>query len=155
MTRVADPKDIVQDVLLGLSKKLPEEYAHIQDLKRYATKAVRNRCIELALRKHGDPPFVELDKAEQDPLAQPLEPAPSLRNPYEIYAQDQFQRLVHEALDILKPLERAVARLTYLHGESGPTIARKLQLSLDVVRGARERAWMTMKTFFSGSDEER
>lgn len=148
MNPVADPKDLAQDILCTLWSKPPEEYTHIQDLKRYAAKAVRNRCIELALRKQGAPLFVELDKVGQDHLVQPLEPSPSLRNPHDIYEQEQFQQLVHEAIDILKPLERAVARLTHLNGESGPKIAQKLQLSLDVVRGARERAWMKMKQFF-------
>jgi RNA polymerase sigma factor (sigma-70 family) len=149
MHPVADPKDIAQDVLCTLWSKPPEDYTHVQDLKRYAAKAIRNRCIELALRKQGAPPFVELDEAGQDHLAQPLDPSASLRNPHDIYEQEQFQRLLREAMDILKPLERAVARLTHLNGESGPKIAQRLQLSLDVVRGARERAWMKMNKFFS------
>jgi RNA polymerase sigma factor (sigma-70 family) len=154
MNPIADPKDIAQDILCTLWSKPPEEYTHVQDLKRYAAKAVRNRCIELAVRKQGIPPFVELDKAGQDHLAQPLDPPLSLRNPHDIYEQEQFQQLVHEAMDILKPLERAVARLTHLNGESGPKIAQRLELSLDVVRGARERAWMKMKRFFSDLGEK-
>jgi RNA polymerase sigma factor (sigma-70 family) len=145
-----EPKDIAQDVLLRLSKRKAEEYSHIRDLKRYAATAVRNRCIDLVRCKQGVPPLVKLDEVEkEDQLIQPLEVSSGLVDPYHIYEQEQLRKLVLESMDILSPLEREIARLTHLEGESCGAIADRLHLSKHVVRGKRERVWSKMESFLT------
>jgi RNA polymerase sigma factor (sigma-70 family) len=150
MNPLGETKDIVQDVLLRLSKRTHEEYSHIRDLKRYAATAVRNRCRELARRKRGVPPLAKLDEVEkEDHLIQPLEVSSGLKDPYQICEQEQLHKLVHESMDILSPLEREIARLTHLDGESCRAIAHRLHLSKHVVRGNRERGWSKMEGFLT------
>jgi RNA polymerase sigma factor (sigma-70 family) len=145
-----ESKDIVQDVLLRLSKRKPQEYSHIRDVKRYAATAVRNRCIDLARWKQGAPPLVELDEVEKgDQLVQQLAVSSGLEDPYLIYEREQLRQLMHDSMDILSPLEREIARLTHLDGESCGAIADRLHLSKHVVRGNRERGWSKMESFLS------
>lgn len=144
-----EPKDIVQDVLFSLVELIPEDYSDIQDLKRYAAQAVRHRCFELARRKRREPPMAKLDEEGGDHLIQSPEASSSLRDPYQIYEQEQLHELVHASIDTLSPLERVVVRLAHLEGESRPAIASRLQLSKHVVRGNSERARKKMKTFLT------
>ena len=72
-----------------------------------------------------------------------------LRDPYQVYEQEQLRKLVHKSMDILSPLEREIARLTHLDGESCRSIAHRLHLSEYVVRGNRERGWSKMESFLT------
>jgi len=144
-----EPRDVVQDVLYRLLAMSPEDCSNIRHLKRYARQAVRRRCFELARRKRGEPPLAKLEDAEEWHLPESLEASWSLRDPYQVYEKEQLHKRVRESMDLLSPLERDVARLTHLKGESGPAIARRLQMSVHVVRGNRERARKKMKNFLT------
>jgi RNA polymerase sigma factor (sigma-70 family) len=145
----ADPNDTVQDVLLSLAKMPPETYANIHDLKSYAYKAVRNRSIELGIQKRRGPAFVALDKLDQNELTSGLD------NPHDTYEQEQFWKRVHQRMDTFTPRERFVSRLLYLYGESTPETAQRLHWTLDVVRGARERATKKIKDFLNENEHRR
>ena len=149
MNPLADPKDVVQDVLLRLARMNPEDYFHVRDLKRYAAKAVRNRCFELARRRRGKAPLERLGEAGEGQLIEALDASSSLTDPSQLCEEWQIRKLVHQSLDMLSPRERDVARLAHLKGKSDSAIARCLRLSKHVVRGERERAWVKMKIFLT------
>ena len=138
-----DPQDAVQDVLLTFSRMQPHQYEHIRDLKPYVEEAVRRRAIRLAVTsKDKTWPHVKLDGDEARQLEQT-----SFQDPYESYKLEQTRQFMHIAIDLLDPLERAIAR-ALLNGDSGPTIASRTDLTIDDVRGARKRGLEKLKKFF-------
>jgi RNA polymerase sigma factor (sigma-70 family) len=141
-----DSKDAVQDVLLTLSCLKPHQYRGIRDLQAYAEKAVRRRAIRLALaRRDKTRPHVNIDANESQSLEQT-----SFEDPFESYELEEKRQLVRTAIELLDPLERAIARATHFEGESGPAIASRTGMTLDVIRGARDRALEKLKKFVLG-----
>jgi DNA-directed RNA polymerase specialized sigma24 family protein len=149
-TLLVDPKDVAQDIRAALSAMRPEQYAHIRSLKLYAFRMVRNRGIELAVEKKREPPRVELDdEGRREQKLQTLEQSSYLKDPSELVEQEQYHKLVREAMkDLLTPLERSTAWRVHVKGESGPSIARRSGLSIDKVRGLREGGMKKLRRFF-------
>jgi DNA-directed RNA polymerase specialized sigma24 family protein len=146
---VVDSKDIAHDVLLNLWRQDPGRFIDARHLTRYAAKSVRNRCIELTWQRGRRPELVAFETMTEEEMQQALERELSgPRNPYDIYEQEQYLKIMRENEDVLSALERAIVRATG-EGESGPSIAGRLQLTLDVVRGGRERAMKKLREIFN------
>jgi len=145
---IEDAKDVAHDIFINISKRPPEQFTDVQHLRRYGAKAVRRRRIELAMGKgnRSTTRFLEemtseqVFKALERQLARP-------EDPYEICEREDMLRLVRTTVELLPPLERAIAK-AMAEGQTGPSIASQHGLTRDVVRGLRERLARKLRETF-------
>ena len=109
-------------------------YAGIKDIQSYAPAVVRNIALEIIGKRRHSPPHIDIADSEPEHFQQDL-----FLDPYESYRLEQFLQQIQEGMTDLDDLERAAVQ-SLLDGESGPAMANRLGVTVDVSRGARERA---------------
>ena len=138
----AETKDIVQDVLELISQKRPEDYAHVRDLKVYVAQAVHRAAMAWVMKKRRAPAVEPLDEATHEQVFEAFQALP--KDPYEIYELEQYRRILHRAVELLEPLDRAIATETHEEGASIRDTAERLGIGPDHVRGGIRRLWRTI-----------
>ena len=139
-----DVEDAAQDALEKLARMALDDYARILNIKFYAARIIRNQAVEMASNRKSIPPHIDIADPEHETLTQE-----SFPEPYKSYDFEQMSQSVQEALDGLEPLEGAVAQ-ALINDESGPVLARRFKLTIDVIRGARERLRKKLSKFLDG-----
>jgi RNA polymerase sigma factor (sigma-70 family) len=145
----SDAPDIAQDVLISLwrigdSGDIPA----IDNMRAYASRAIHNRIIDLAERELRQPTVSAEDLGIPKQLAQRAfdlrEQSPDA---LDVAQQEQEMQIYLAALARLPEPEFTVIKL-WLQYNSKAEVARRLGVSIDVVRGLSERARRKLREMF-------
>jgi RNA polymerase sigma factor (sigma-70 family) len=139
-----DAEDAAQDALVKLSGMSLDTFAGIGDIRRYGWQIIRNQAVKMASSRKKVPPHIDITDAEHETL-----PQESFPDPFKSYDLEQMRQSVQEVLESLEYLEGAVAR-GLINDESGPVLAQRFRLTVDVIRGARERLRKKLAKFRNG-----
>lgn len=139
-----DVEDAAQDALEKLARMDLDVFARISNIKHYGWRIIRNLSLEIASNRKKIPPLIDITDPEHETLTQE-----SFPEPYNSYNLEQMSQSLQEVLDGLEFLEGAVAQ-ALINDESGPVLARRFKLTIDVIRGARERLRKKLAKFLDG-----
>jgi RNA polymerase sigma factor (sigma-70 family) len=137
----ADVDDIIQHVLLNLSRLQPQVVAGIQSLPHYVDRAICNRAIDVAIQRSRGPQCLDINAPGMDADIHRTvdEFSASPKDPLDILEYEELRELLLAAVNLLDAQEHAVIA-TMLDGHSLRKTADLLGISLDRVRGLSGRS---------------
>lgn len=120
-----DARDAVQDALLAAGEHL-EDFRGDGSVEGWLTRMVANACHRMQRGRKNDP-SMHVDVAEQ--MLETQQPASD-----DLALRGEIARALGEAMLTLSPQDRAILVLAEAHQWKSPEIAKKFDLSPNVVR---------------------
>ena len=132
-----DAEDIIQDVALNIYSKA-DLNAPIENLTAYIYRAVRNKIIDIQ-RKHRNTTSIEnfRNKKNENILVETIS---NVYEEEEFYENEEFQKKMINAIDRLKPEEKAIIIETEFNGKSFNNLTKEWNIPVGTLLARKHRA---------------
>jgi RNA polymerase sigma factor (sigma-70 family) len=145
-----EAEDIVQDVALNVFNR-GDITAPIRDLSAYVYRALKNRIVDYLRQKKS---AVSLDaprSGEEGPTLAELLSDDSMALQTGLERKELHDRL-YQAIDALKPEDRAIIQATDFEGWSFQELADEWDVPLGTLLARKARALKKIRTYLEASD---
>ena len=132
-----DAEDIIQDVALSIYSKADID-APIENITGYIYRSVRNRIIDIQ-RKHRNTTSIEnFNTGKHENVL--METIPDVNAEKEFYENEEFQKKMVNAIDQLKPEQKAVIIETEFNGKSFNDLSKEWDIPVGTLLARKHRA---------------
>ncbi len=145
-----EAEDIVQDVALNIFDR-GDITAPIRDLSAYVYRALKNRIVDYLRQKK---PFLSLDaprNGEETPTLADMLSDNSAAPPSGLERKERHDRL-YQAIDALKPEDRAIIMATDFEGWTFQELAEEWDVPLGTLLARKARALKKIRRYLEASD---
>lgn len=146
-----EAEDIIQDVALNIFDR-SDVTAPIRDLSAYVYQALKNRIVDHLRQKKSSVSLDEPRRGEESlTLADLLrDNAPALQKGLE---RKELHDSLYEAIDALKPEDRAVILATDFEGRTFRDLAEEWDVPLGTLLARKARALKKIRNYLEASDK--
>lgn len=151
LDEVADEEaeDIIQDVALGIFDR-GDITAPIRDLSAYIYRSLKNRIIDHLRQKRSSFSLDEPQSGEQTPTLADLLSDNSIVPQNDLERKD-LHDLLYQAIDALKPEDRAIILATEFEGWTFRDLAEEWDIPLGTLLARKARALKKIRKYLEAS----